>query len=172
MTDSCIYGQFTVPPLQFYVANVAKGYAAYFGVQPWHWSVTQVVWLALAVAFKQPAAQATCCGVCVVQGLPTVLGPYLLLVVWGLIRRSQSVFVRYVTLRAVCTVLINSPPLNVTPPVRILAAFALWYGLSLNVISPHMEFRFLLPCLPFLHIFCGGVLRRALLWCYNKKRNK
>lgn len=42
LTDSYLYGEFTVPPLQFYLANVAKGYSSYFGVQPWHWSVTEV----------------------------------------------------------------------------------------------------------------------------------
>jgi hypothetical protein len=55
---------------------------------------------------------------------------------------------------------------------RVLVAFSLWYALSLNVISPHMEFRFLLPSLPFLHLYCGGVLREVLLWCHNKKRHR
>lgn len=43
LVDTHLYGNvLTVSPLQFYVANVSKGYAAYFGVQPWHWNFSQV----------------------------------------------------------------------------------------------------------------------------------
>jgi hypothetical protein len=42
LLDSYHYGTLTVTPWRFYAANVVHGYAAYFGLQPWYWSVTQV----------------------------------------------------------------------------------------------------------------------------------
>lgn len=44
LLDTYLYNnQFTVAPLRFYSANVTKGYATLFGVQPWYWGLTQVI---------------------------------------------------------------------------------------------------------------------------------
>lgn len=46
LVDTCLYNNMlTVSPLQFYAANVTKGYAAYFGVQSWHWNFSQVLYV-------------------------------------------------------------------------------------------------------------------------------
>lgn len=33
------------------------------------------------------------------------------------------------------------------------------YAAGLAIASPHQEYRFLLPCLPFLHMFLGGTVQ-------------
>ena len=43
LVDTYFYnGEFTVSPLRFYTANVTQGLAVHFGVQPWHWNITNV----------------------------------------------------------------------------------------------------------------------------------
>lgn len=44
---------------------------------------------------------------------------------------------------------------------------SLAYAVGLSVFSAHQEIRFLLPCLPFLHIVAGTVLCDVLAWCYS-----
>lgn len=55
LVDTHLYGNvLTIAPLRFYAANVSKNYAAYFGVQPWHWNFTQVLPLSFAVTAAHP----------------------------------------------------------------------------------------------------------------------
>jgi hypothetical protein len=54
---------------------------------------------------------------------------------------------------------------------RILCAIALLYAVGLNAISPHMEIRFLLPSLPFLHLLAGSTIRDVYIWSCNRKRS-
>lgn len=42
---------------------------------------------------------------------------------------------------------------------------SLFYAVGLSVFSAHQEIRFLLPCLPFLHVVAGIVLHDLLVWC-------
>jgi hypothetical protein len=94
LLDSYHYGTLTVTPWRFYAANMVHGYAAYFGVQPWHWSVTQVwrflnVHHSLLASFTQELV-----GNVHIQGLPTVLGVYLPLVVFGVYYNAKSAFIK------------------------------------------------------------------------------
>jgi len=42
---------------------------------------------------------------------------------------------------------------------RLLALVSVFYTVGLSFFSPHLEIRFLLPALPFLHLLCGPVLQ-------------
>lgn len=50
---------------------------------------------------------------------------------------------------------------------RALCTASLAYAAGLSLFSAHQEIRFLLPCLPFLHITAGAVLCDVLAWCYS-----
>ncbi len=66
------------------------------------------------------------------NGLPTMLGLYGPMVVYG-----------YYCQRSL--------PMK----LRVLAAIALMYVVGLSVLSSHQEFRFLLPCLPIMHMMAA-----------------
>lgn len=51
-----------------------------------------------------------------------------------------------------------------TSPIRVLQGISFFYAVTLAFMSPHMEIRFLLPCLPYLHLTAGVALRELLLW--------
>ena len=70
------------------------------------------------------------------QGLPAVLGLYAPLLAYGLLYCRLPVSVWW------------------------LAALSAGYAAGLSVVSPHQEIRFLLPCLPFLHIIVGLAVRK------------
>jgi hypothetical protein len=53
-----------------------------------------------------------------------------------------------------------SPTVYITALARVLLAVAMFYAGGLSLISPHQEFRFLLPCLPALHLVMGSVWSR------------
>ena len=59
--------------------------------------------------------------------------------------------------------------LGLTPPVKVmgievgcngrfLLSVAAFYALCLSVFSAHQEYRFLLPCLPVLHVVLGSAM--------------
>ena len=80
------------------------------------------------------------------QGLPTVLGLYTPVVFWAAV-----------------------PGAGLWPshPVRTLAGLSLLYAALLHCASSHQEIRFLLPCLPGLHILVGAIVER---WVWREAR--
>ncbi|RYH29300.1 hypothetical protein EON65_09020 [archaeon] len=40
--DSMFYGEFTIAPINFFIINVVEKKAVYFGVKPWHFTLTEV----------------------------------------------------------------------------------------------------------------------------------
>ena len=55
-----------------------------------------------------------------------------------------------------------------TPQPRcaiILELLAILYIILMRCITAHQEYRFILPCLPFLHIAVGYNVWRIILWC-------
>ena len=64
----------------------------------------------------------------------------------------------------VYTYITNNSMCTTTSYYRVLQGISLFYAVTLAFMSPHMEIRFLLPCLPFLHLAAGAALRELLLW--------
>ena len=128
LVDSLGYGQSTLVAYQFARFNLTGG-AAFYGSHPWHWYVT--------------------------QGWPAVLGPHLLLVLWG---AGHWVWVR-------CS---GGTPPRREPDSALAHAQRLWLGTALLFTIPlsfvgHKEFRFLLPVLvPVLASVVLPVVRRVL----------
>ena len=140
----CYYGynqgnlSLVLTPLNFFNVNIGHNYAAHFGTHPFHWNFT--------------------------MGLPTMLGlytPFVLLVLFRILMGRATTLLRSKY---------KSPPLPPSPSplhedevldpggcsavsaVQGLVGLSLLYALALQLVSSHQEIRFLLPCLPGLHI--------------------
>lgn len=113
LVDTYYYKQVTFTPYNFYWANVYQNMASLFGTHPWHWNFT--------------------------NGLPTLLGASVPLVVYGIFLRLPS-------------------------DLRSMSNIVLVYVVGLSVLSSHQEVRFLLPCLPVFHMVAAyAVVGRVLL---------
>lgn len=73
------------------------------------------------------------------QGLPVMLGLYTLIVIYGIYR-------------------IRDFWIAMPHQIRFQLFVAVFYAVGLSLISPHQEFRFLLPCLPGFHLFISFIV--------------
>ena len=70
----------------------------------------------------------------IVQGFPFVLGLYTPVVIYGLTTISMNKF------------------------ARVLISVSIIYGLTLRLMTSHLEHRFYIPCLPAFHVVVGEVI--------------
>lgn len=100
------YGKFIIPHLNFIYINVIENVSSFYGHEPWHWYIS--------------------------SGLPTVLGPLVLLIPFSFCNRQKH------------------------KTSKSILYFSAYVVLALSFIS-HKEFRFLFPILPLLFIYFGSI---------------
>ena len=105
-----------------------------------------------------------------------MLGMYTPLVVIGVWTKSASTTPRYASYTTMYSLLSTQKLMLILSFImyRLLALISIFYTVGLSFFSPHLEIRFLLPALPFLHLLCGPVLQDMIQygWSTDAAQNR
>eukprot|EP01036_Dinobryon_divergens_P032835 gene32835-42512_t len=118
--------------LEFCVAVDSACYGWLFTVTPWNFFHVNIA-LNYAAKFGVNSWHWN-----FTHGLPVILGLYFPLLLYGIFQTERKVFSRLGVVGLLVPVV---------------------YAAGLAIASPHQEYRFLLPCLPFLHMFLGETVQ-------------